>query len=368
MKPVTYHLGAFPPKQLDWQRLVPLIGPANAALARYDGLLSAIPNPHVLLSPLVTQEAVLSSKIEGTRVTVGEVLEYEAHIHNLSESQKNDAEEVINYRKALQACSQAIEERPFSQHILRSAHAILMQGVRGQGKTPGAYRTNQNWIGSSDSTIETASYIPIAPEHLQTGMDLWEHYFNEKRELDALVQLAIIHAEFEALHPFNDGNGRLGRMLIPLFMYQRKLLHSPDFYMSAYLEANRDEYIDRLRAISSHGSWTEWCEFFLKGILSQAQENERKAKNILSLYNTLRPSVTEITHSQYAPNAVDFMFRIPIFSTPHFIQESNIPKPTAIRIVNLLVQHNIIEPLRSGKGRSASIYMFTDLLRITEGL
>jgi len=234
---------------LDWARLIPLIGPASAGLARYDGLLSAIPNSHVPLSPLTTQEAVLSSKIEGTHVTIGEVLEIEAGSESdaLTQPKRDDAEEVLNYRKALQACVAEMARRPLSQHLLRAAHSLLMQGVRGRDKSPGRYRTDQNYIGPKGCTIEEASFIPVAPEHLQPGMDVWEGYLTSVSEPDPLVQLALLHVEFEALHPFNDGNGRLGRMLIPLFLFQRKLLASPDFYMSGYLEANRDDYQERLR-------------------------------------------------------------------------------------------------------------------------
>lgn len=217
--PVQYHLGKFPPKELDWPKLIPLIGPASAGLARYDGLLSAIPNVHVLLSPLITQEAVLSSKIEGTHVTIGEVLEIEAggESARFTQPKRDDAEEVLNYRRAMRSCVTEMEHRPLSQHIFRAAHSLLMQGVRGRDKAPGSYRTEQNWIGPRGCTIEQASFVPVSIEHLQQGMDDWERFMGSTSELDALTQLAILHVEFEALHPFKDGNGRLGRMLLPFF-------------------------------------------------------------------------------------------------------------------------------------------------------
>ena len=235
-EPVYYHLGKFPPADLEWKQLIPLIGKANAGLARYDGLLSAIPNASVLLSPLTTQEAVLSSKIEGTHVTMGEVLELEAggEPEDVTQPKRDDAEEILNYRIALRACVDALRERPLSQHLLRQAHFLLMQGVRGKDKTPGNYRTEQNWIGPKGCCVDKASFVPIAPEHLSAGMDALESYMNVDSEPDSLVQLAIVHVEFEALHPFKDGNGRLGRMLIPLFLYKKGVLSSPDFYMSGY--------------------------------------------------------------------------------------------------------------------------------------
>lgn len=367
--PVQYHLGKFPPLEIDWPRLIPLIGPANAGLARYDGLLSAIPNAQVLLSPLITQEAVLSSKIEGTHVTIGEVLEIEAggESDRFTQPKRDDAEEVLNYRRAMRACVAEMNHRSLSQHLLRSAHNLLMQGIRGREMSPGNYRLEQNWIGPRGCAIEEASFVPIAVEHLQQGMDHWEQYLGSSREPDKLTQLAILHVEFEALHPFKDGNGRLGRMLLPLFLYQHKLLASPDFYMSGYLEAHRDEYQERLRAVSRDGDWTGWCSFFLKGIQQQASENERKAREILKLYERLKKDVVEMSHSQHSIRAVDFIFQSPIFTAPHFTANSLIPKPTAARILALLRRRGVLVTLREGRGRRAGIYAFRELLNVAEG-
>jgi len=366
---VNYHLGKFPPQALDWPRLIPLLGPANAGLARYDGLLSAIPNANILLSPLTTQEAVLSSKIEGTQVTIGEVLEIEAGSASasLTPPRRLDAEEVMNYRRAMQACVAEMERRPFSQQILRGAHEMLMQGVRGKDKTPGRYRTEQNWIGHIGCSQETASYVPVAPEHLQAGMDTWEDFFGSLDQLDALVQLALLHVEFEALHPFKDGNGRLGRMLIPLFLFQRKLLSSPNFYMSGYLEHNREEYQERLRAVSRDGAWTDWCVFFLHGLCEQADGNEKRARAILDLYDRVKMQIADLTHSQHAIRAVDFLFHTPVFSAPTFLAHADIPKPSAARILALLRDANILHTLEEGKGRRAGIYAFPELLNVAEG-
>jgi Fic family protein len=354
---------------MDWEKLIPLIGPTNAALARYDGLLSAIPNAHILLTPLTTQEAVLSSKIEGTQVTMGEVLEFEAEnvSANMTQTKRDDTEEVLNYRKAMYGCVEELKNRQFSQHILRSTHQVLMQGVRGRDKSPGNYRKEQNWIGPKNCPIEEAGFIPIPPEHLQQGMETWERYFNDKTQPDAIVQLALLHLEFEALHPFMDGNGRLGRMIIPLFLYQRKLLHSPDFYISAYFEANREEYLQRLRDVSLKDSWTKWCLFFLKGVKEQALENEQKARAILSLYEQTKDKIIQLTHSQHAIKAVDFLFTAGIFSAPQFTENSGIPKPSTARILKILTDNKIIEVLRSGKGRRPGIFAFGELINIAEG-
>ncbi len=369
MPPVNYHLGKFPPGALNWERLIPLIGPANAGLARYDGLLTAIPNAQVLLAPLTTQEAVLSSKIEGTIVTMAEVLEVEAGVQSaaLTEPKRQDVEEVLNYRSAMRACVAALEDRSLSQQLLRSAHGLLLRGVRGRDKMPGSYRTIQNWIGPSGCAVEQASFVPIGPEYVGIGMDSWEKYLNSTTELDVLVQLAVLHVEFEAIHPFLDGNGRLGRMLIPLFLYQRKMLSSPDFYISGYLETNGDEYRERLRIVSEQNDWTGWCEFFLKGIREQAAENERRARAILDLYERIKLRAVEITHSQHAIRAVDFLFRTPIFSGPVFTNASGIPRPTAGRILTRLRQDRIVRPIIQGRGRRPGVFAFRELIDVAEG-
>jgi Fic family protein len=368
MAPVYYHLGKFPPVELDWPALVPLIGRANAALARYDGLLLAIPEASVLLSPLTTQEAVLSSRIEGTQATMGEVLELQAggDPAHVDQPKRDDAEEILNYRAALTMCAKAVEERPLSQHLLREAHAMLMRGVRGRDKSPGEFRKHQNWIGPKGCSIEKASFVPIPQDHLQTGLDHLSDYMASAEELDGLVQLAIIHVEFEALHPFDDGNGRLGRMLIPLFLYQRKLLGSPNFYMSGYLEAHGDAYRERMRAVSRDGAWTAWCGFFLQGIAAQAADNERKARAILALYERTKLQVVDLTHSQHAIRAIDFLFQYPIFGSGHFLEGAEIPKPTAARILTLLRDAGILATLREGRGRRGGIFMFRELLETAE--
>lgn len=367
--PVRYHLGGFPPDNIEWPRLVPLIGDARAALARYDGLVAAMPNASVLLSPLTTQEAVLSSKIEGTNVTIGEVLEIEAggDGEGVTQPKRDDAEEIRNYRAALSFAARSLEERPLSQHLLREAHALLMSGVRGRDKNPGAFRDEQNWIGTRGCPIEQASFIPIPQEHLLAGLDEWSRYMQSRAELDPLVQLAIIHVEFEALHPFKDGNGRLGRMIIPLFLFERGILSGPNFYISGYLEASRDQYVEAMRAVSRDRAWTNWCVFFLQGLIEQASENQSKAKAILSLHQQMLREVAKHTHSQHSAPTVEFLFSQPVFATTHFVEGSGIPKPTALRILGVLRDANVLQTIREGSGRRAAIYAFPALLNIAEG-
>ncbi len=244
---------------------------------------------------------------------------------------------------------------------------MLMQGVRGRDKDPGAFRNEQNWIGSAGSTIDQASFVPIPQEHLLSGLDDWARYVSTRDERDPLVQLAIVHAEFEALHPFKDGNGRLGRMILPLFLYERKLLSGPNFYMSGYFETRRDEYIERMRAISRDGAWTEWCAFFLEGVIEQASENQKKAQAILNLYQRMSGQVVELTHSQYSGKLVDFLFSRPVFASVHFVAATGIPRKTALRLLTILRDAGILRSLAEGAGSRPAVVSFPELVNIAEG-
>jgi len=369
MTVTKYHEGQFPPKDLDWARLVPLIGPANAAVARYDGMLAAIPNAHVLLSPLTTQEAVLSSRIEGTQATMGEVLEYEASGYTDEPSSPKEADiwEILNYRKAMWTATEMLNDLPLCQRIVLECHRILLNSVRGHGKSPGQYRKIPNWIGPKGCPIEEARFVPISAEKLPGAMSRWEKYIHDEAVPDRLVQLALLHAEFEALHPFLDGNGRLGRMLIPLFLYQAKLIKQPMFYISAYLESHRDEYYERLLAVSRDNDWSGWCAFFLQVVRIQAEVNLVKAQAILDLYNRMKIRFAELTHSQYAIHALDWVFERPIFKSSDFARSAKIPKPTAKRIIQVLKQADILKTLSQGGGRKAAVLAYSELLNIAEG-
>ena len=354
MTAVSYHDGGFPPTELDWARLIPLIGPANAAVARYDGVLHGVPNPNVLLSPLTTQEAVLSSRIEGTQATLGEVLELEAQGDLFEEHtpKQADVREVLNYRAALMEATQLLDSLPLSQRLIKRTHEVLMQGVRGRNRAPGEYRRVPNWIGPPGCTIDDARFIPCAADRLPAAMDTWETYIHADAP-DQLVQLALLHAEFEAIHPFLDGNGRLGRLVIPLFLRAKGLLSQPSFYLSEYLESNRDSYYERLLAVSRDGDWTGWCRFFLEALIAQAAENERKARAIVDLYNTRKDWIASATRSQYAVRALDWFFLRPIFKTSDFTASAGVPKPTAGRILRVVRDEGVLVELRPARGRAA---------------
>ena len=367
-QPVCYHYGQFPPKQIDWLRLIPLLGPASASLARYDGVLESVPNAQVLLAPLMTQEAVLSSRIEGTQASMGEVLEYEAGAGpDESQTEKlSDIQEVLNYRRAIWLAKDSLEKLPLASRMVKNTHATLMDGVRGQNRSPGEYRKIQNWIGPKGCSESESQFVPISAADLADGMSAWEKYLHSKQP-DALVQLAIVHAEFEALHPFLDGNGRLGRMLIPLFLFNQKILRTPTFYMSAYLEARREEYCERLLVISRDGDWTGWCEFFLKALVTQAESNIRKARDILQLYEAKKNWIVERTHSQHAIRALDFIFDRPIFRSSDFVARSGMPQGAAKRIIRVLQDNGLLRVIRKASGRRPAVLAFPDLMNIAEG-
>jgi Fic family protein len=318
---------------------------------------------------MTTQEAVLSSRIEGTQATMGEVLEYEAAgaPKEMDPARRKDIEEVLNYRRAMRQATEEMKQLPLCIRLIKRVHETLLSGVRGHDKARGRFRTIQNYIGLPGRPIEEARFVPVDPGELETRMARWEKYLHQPAD-DALVQLAIVHAEFESLHPFLDGNGRIGRILVPLFLYDRKLLRAPMFYLSEYLEANRQHYYDGLLSVSRDDDWTGWCRFFLQAIQTQAAQNEAKARMVLELYQRRKDWIVERTHSQFAIRALDFLFGTPIFNASDFIEQSKIPQATARRILTLLSgRRGLLKTLRKSRGRRPAMYAFPELLNITEG-
>jgi len=357
-----------PLKDVQWEPLIPLIGSANRSLAYYDGILQGVANPELLLSPLTTQEAVLSSKIEGTIATLGDVLKFEAGESPKEESRQQDIYEIINYRKALNKAVEELKTRPFNLNLLKRLHSTLLDSVRGRNKSPGEFRKVQNWIGSPGTPIEKAEFVPPSPNHVLESLDNWEKYFHTDRP-DALVQLGVLHAQFEIIHPFLDGNGRLGRMVIPLFLYEKKILSRPIFYLSEYLDKHRDEYIDRLRMIGQRDdSWNRWIEFFLTAVHEQAKLNAQRARTIIDLYEDLKHRVLQLTHSQFAVPLLDLLFKRPIFQISHFDGKKSMPsKPMLITLVNQLRAAEILKVLRKGSGRRGQVFVLSELINACEG-
>jgi Fic family protein len=356
-----------PITEVEWEPLIPVIGRANRALAHYEGVLYGVPNAELLLSPLTTQEAVLSSRIEGTQATLGDVLRYEAGEEPAGVEKQLDIQEILNYRKALREAERWLPDKPFTLNLLLRLHDILLDSVRGRNLARGQFRRTQNWIGAKGTPIERAVFVPPSPLVLMEYLDNWEKYYHQTRP-DALVQLAIVHAQFEILHPFLDGNGRLGRILIPLFLYERKLLSRPMFYLSEWLEERRDEYVGALRDLGKReGAWNHWIEFFLTGIEEQAARNSKKARAVMDLYERLKKQVIDLTHSQYAVPFLDQLFDRPVFQSTHLKFEAAVSKATVAKLLRTLEGAGILKVIRAGSGRRATVYAFAELMNICEG-
>ncbi|TAK96035.1 Fic family protein [Patescibacteria group bacterium] len=350
-----------PVTDLRWDTFVHLIGKANAEIARFDGLLQTIPNPSVLLSPLTTNEAVLSSRIEGTQATLKEVLEFEANPQKEAK-RYDDIREVINYRRALNEAVVEMQKFSLTTRVIKKAHEILLQEVRGENKDRGNFRRQQVFIGRPGADIEKATYIPPTAEKINELMSNLEKYIHSD-DKDLLIQLAVVHAQFEMIHPFMDGNGRVGRMLMPLFLYFKKAISYPSFYLSEYLESHRDEYYLALLDISKNNNWEGWITFFLKAVTEQSKENIAKAKKIISLYDQKKQRIMELTRSQFSIKILDALFTMPIFQSQDFIRLSKIPKASAFRYIGILEKNGVIS---SNKKRKNKLYFFNKLLDIVK--
>jgi Fic family protein len=357
------------PIELDWESLIPLIGAANRALASFNGVLYGMPNAELLLSPLTTQEAVLSSKMEGTQATFGEVLKFEAGEEPEHQERRLDIQEILNYRTALKFAENELLRRPFNLNLLLTLHGALLDSVRGRDKARGQFRKVQNWIGRPGSSIREATYIPPEPSRLRPLLDNWEKYYHADGP-DPLVQLATIHGQFEIIHPFMDGNGRLGRILIPLFLYEKGLLSRPVFYLSVYLEAHKEEYLSALGALSSrqNNAWNRWVEFFLKALTNQAQKNLDAVRSIIALYERSKAEIIRITHSRYAVPLLDLLFKQPVFSPAQLERHGSLPsKQMTMSLLGRLKDAAILEVTREPSGRRPQILAFAELVNLCEG-
>lgn len=363
---VTYHYDRFPPKNLDLSRLLDPVAETSAAIARYDQMLAAMHNSEILLAPLRNQEAVVSSRMEGTISTLDEVLRIEAEGDTDQDTAfrtaRSEAVETFLYARAMQRIQREVEAgRPLSEHLIRSAHQILLSFGRGATKSPGAYKTEQNYVG--ERRRQPVSFVPISPAALPAGMQKLIAFVNDDR-LNKLLKIAIAHVEFEALHPFKDGNGRIGRMLITLMLWTSGLIRQPHFYVSAYFEQNRDDYIDAMRRVSSDDEWTEWCIFFLDGLRSQAERNISVAQRIFELYDEMKRRFRAELKSEWATEALDFMFANPSFRNSKFTSHDRIPAHVAASMTRKLREVGILSQIAAGAGRRPAIYGFEPLIAI----
>lgn len=351
---------------LDFVKLIPLISKSNSSLSNYNGALKHLLNQDILLAPMTAKEAALSSKIEGTQATLTEVYKQNAG-EDFSEHKLQDIDEINNYCKATYYAVDMLKKKPIIHlNMIKDIHYVLLSGVRGENKARGEFRKAQNWIGPKGSSIENASFVPPAPGELMTYLDDWEKFVNSDY-VDLLIQLSLIHAQFEIIHPFLDGNGRLGRILIPLFLFQKGYLYKPAFYLSEYFESNREEYYQRLNDISAHNNWQSWVEFFLNAIIIQSEKNIVKIKEIMDLYEEMKAIIAETTKSVYSQCILDILFIYPIINSTQFAKETKIErKATANSMLQKLENRGIIKLIKEASGNRPNMYAFTHLLNLIE--
>ena len=363
---VGYHHGRFPPQIDDYGRLIRPLSSASAALARYDQMLKGMHSSGILLAPLRSQEAVISSRMEGTVSTLDEVLQLEAEQEDEGDSaQRNargEAVEVYLYSRAMRTAQAALKEgAPLSSWLLRSSHRMLLGFGRGAHLSPGEFKSEQNYL--ADRLRRKILFVPIDPIRLQEGLDRFFTFINDD-SWEILIRTAIAHLEFEALHPFKDGNGRIGRMIIPLMLWNARAISEPYFYISEFFERNKTEYIDRMRAVSSENAWTDWILFFLSALEAQARQNLDKAEQIRSLYEEMKERFGAILSSRWTINALDFMFTRPMFRNNLFTGRSGIPGPTAHKFTRSLLDAGLLRTVAPSAGRRPALYAFEPLLSL----
>lgn len=334
------------PPETPWTpELVRALSDADRTIGRLAGEGGRLPNPHLLIRPFVRREAVLSSRIEGTQATLGELLAAEAGA--AVERSPADLREVANYVVALEYGIKRLKKLPLSLGLLRELHQKLMAGVRGNYATPGEFRRSQNWIGPPGSTLANAVYVPPPPTELMACLGDWEKFLHD-RSLPALVQIAMIHSQFEAIHPFLDGNGRVGRLLITLFLVEREILPTPLLYLSAFFEATRRDYYERLRGVTERGEWSEWLQYFLNGIARQAEDALGRAERINGHLAEWRVAAAG-TSSRVPLALVDQLAANPFLTIKGAARRLDVAFTTAQRAVAKLEQLGIVREVSQAK-------------------
>jgi Fic family protein len=339
--------------------LLRLLSKADQALARLDGAASVLPNPNLFVSMYVRHEAVLSSQIEGTQSTLEDILQYEMDVHGPRQSK--DAEEVVNYVRAMNHGLQRLEALPLSLRLLKEIHQELMQGVRGSERNPGEFRTTQNWIGPTGSTLRDATFIPPPPHEMTTALGDLEKFLHDQEGLPTLIQCGLAHAQFETIHPFLDGNGRVGRLLITLLLCERRILERPLLYLSVYLKAHHAEYYDRLTAIRNGGDWEGWLRFFLRGVAEVSASATETARSILKLRETTRQ---QLASNALGGQLLDFLFERPVLTVRAAEQHLNCSYGTASKLIEELETLKVLKEM-TGQKRNR-IYRYEPYLALFE--
>jgi Fic family protein len=341
--------------------LVRLLSRADAALSELSGIGRILPNPHLLIAPWIRREAVLSSRIEGTRASLSDLLIDEIGGEHATPKPPDDVREVRNYVEALEYGIGRLKELPLSLRLVRELHTRLMKGVRGDKATPGEFRRTQNWIGPEGSNPTTAAYVPPPVTEMTSCLDSWERFLHEHDTMPELVQCALMHEQFEAIHPFLDGNGRVGRLLITLFLIERGRLFQPLLYLSAYIDEHRSDYYELLQRVRTHGDWGAWIRYFLTGVGTIATEAIQQSTELLDLRDQFREKVKQ---KPRALALIDELFTNPYITVAHAEKVLGVSNPTARKTVELLVDQGIIKPL--GERRWGKIYLSRSVLDAIE--
>jgi len=354
---------ALPPKLESTWELSERISDADRALGELAGVARTIPNPHLLIGPFTRREAVLSSRIEGTQATLTELFSAEASARR--EGPSEGVHEVMNYVTALEYGLQRLKQLPVSLRLIRELHERLMKNVRGESLTPGEFRKAQNFIGPPGCKLENATYVPPPVPEMRDALDRFEKYLHEeRRKLPPLVRLSLIHYQFEAIHPFWDGNGRVGRLLITLLLCSEGLLPQPLLYLSAYFERNRREYYRLLLDVSQSGNWIDWVEFFLNGVAEEARDAVARSNQLLALRQEYRKKL----QTQKAPartlELMEMLFTEPVVTILGAKQRLKVTTPSAQQNVDKLVRAGIVREV-TGK-RRYRVYVAQKIMQIVE--
>lgn len=327
------------PPRLDYTpALVRLLSTADAALSELSGIGRLLPNPHLLIAPYLRREAVLSSRIEGTQASLADLLADEAG--RVPSVPASDVREVRNYVVALEFGIRRLQTLPLSLRLVREVHERLMRGVRGDRATPGEFRRSQNWIGPHGSTPANAPYVPPPPHEMLRSLADWEAFLHGREELPDLIQCALMHEHFEAIHPFLDGNGRVGRLLITLFLMERGRLSQPLLYLSEFIELHRDDYYRCLQRIRTHGDWNGWLHYFLAGVQWSAKRAVRQASQLLALREEMRKAVAAAPR---ALSLVDALFENPYLDANRIKALLGVSDPTARKALAALEAAGLIQ-------------------------
>ena len=347
-----------PPIALSGELVAKLVE-ANKKLAALDGLSARIPNMDLFVSMYVRKEALLSSQIEGTQCTLDDILN-----PLMEENTNRNVSDVVNYIKATEFALNRLHSLPLCNRLIKETHAVLMEGVRGKEKSPGEFRYSQNWIGGQGSTIRNARYIPPNPEDMQTAMSDLEKYMNGDDSLDPLIQAALIHYQFETTHPFLDGNGRVGRLLITLFLMEKGILSHPALYISYFLKMNRIEYYDRMTQVRKTGDYEQWVMFFLQALSDSAGDAIQTIDALTALHNQSVAKLGAFSKRQQT-NLLKLFAYIetnPIIDIQKTAAALGLSYNTVSKMVTILVDEGIL--LQTDKAGKAKIYSYADYLDI----